>query len=264
MRKTAVMVAVLALTAVAASAAIIDEWDMNDNGQWQNSNNGLNLGAHYSSNNQQVAQVDDDGTFIFSPTATPQGFSGKTDLSSVADLTAGVVTLSYTYTAMDWSANPAANSQVGFRLWNSAGSQYVGMSFQDTSDKIWAYTKSSAGLGGLNAKTGRLINGLVDSSTPRTVKLELDYANSEVRMYADTQWQWSPSGVNAVFTNSVDFASAGVTDIAKFQTYYQNWGTGDTATVDNIRIEAIPEPATLSMIGLVGSTLLILRRRVLS
>lgn len=257
MKKTVVTMAMMALAAVAVSAAIIDEWDMNGNGTWQNSNNGLNLGGHYKTNNQQVAQIPNDGTFIFSPTSA-SGFGGKSAFTSSADLTAGIVRLSWTYTAMDWSTTPAANTQVGIRLWNNAGTEYVGMSFLDNNNKIFAYTKSSANLGNLNTKEGRVINGLSDSTTPRTVYLDLDYANSEVRMYANT-WQWN--GGSDVHTNAVNFAAAGVTDISKFQTFYQNWGTGDTTTFDNLRVEAIPEPATLGMIAAVGVSLLFIRRR---
>lgn len=257
MKKILTLLAVSSLVGMVANATIIDEWDMNSNGQWQNSNNGVNLGGHYNTNNQQVAQVADDGTFIFSPT-TASGFGGKTALTSAADLTAGVVKLSWTYTSMDWSTTPAANNQVGFRLWNNAGTEYVGMAFADSSDKVFAFTKSSANLGNLNYKAGRVINSLSDSTTPRTVMLELDYANSEIRMYADA-WQWK-NGFD-VHTNTVDFASAGVTDVSKFQTYYQNWGTGDQTVFDNLVVEAIPEPATLGLISAFGGGILIIRRR---
>jgi hypothetical protein len=235
MKKWIAMLAVSTMYSIGAVAqvVIIDEWDMNGNGTWQNSNNGLSLGNHYSSNNQQVAQIADDGTFIFSPSTLGQNFGGKTSFSSSVDLTEGVVTLSWTCTAMDWSATSSDNNQVGIRLWDAAENNYVGLAFTDNSDRIFAYSKSSAALGNINQKTGRVINGLVDSSTPRTVSLEIDYANSEIRVSADA-WQWN-NGFN-VHTTAVDFASAGMTNIAKFQTYYQSWGTGDQTIFDNLSL----------------------------
>ena len=53
-------------------------------------------------------------------------------------------------------------------------------------------------------------------------------------MYADN-WQWN-GGVD-VHTNVVDFATAGVTNISYFQTYYQNWGATNVTTMDNLRVE---------------------------
>ncbi len=225
----------MALGGMVSRAAVIDEWDMNDNGTWQNSNNGLNLGGHYSSNNQQVVQVPDDGTFFFSP-LDASGFGPKSSLSSTADLTSGVVRLSWIYTAMDWTNNPAANTQVGFRIWNAAKTEYIALAFVDVADKIFAFAKSSAGLGNLNKKTGRVVNSLLTNSAPTTVMIDLDYANGEIRVSADA-WQWN-NGFD-VHTNAVDFAAAGMTDIGVFQTYYQNWSAGDITTMDNIRIETI-------------------------
>ncbi len=218
-----------------ARAVVIDEWDMNGNGTWQNSNNGLNLGGHYSSDNQQVAQIPDDGTFFFSP-LDASGYGPKSDLSSTADLTSGVVRLSWTYTAMNWTNTPAANAQVGFRIWNAAKTDYVALAFVDSGDKIFVFAKSSAGLGNLNKKTGRVVNSLLTNNAPCTVMIDLDYANGEIRVSADS-WQWNNG--QDVHTNAVDFSAAGMTDIGAFQTYYQNWSTGDITTMDNIRIETI-------------------------
>jgi hypothetical protein len=76
--------------------------------------------------------------------------------------------------------------------------------------------------------------GLQDSGNPRTVTLELDYANNEVRMYADS---WQMNGGVDVHTNAVDFAAAGYTNVSHFQTFYQNWGAGNVTTFDNLKVE---------------------------
>ena len=221
-----------AVGAMAASESV-DTWDMNDNGLSQISDNGINLGGHYATNNNQFAQVDDDGTFILAPTTIPQGYGAKIDLSSAADLTAGVVTLSCTYSSLDWSTNAALNSKFGFRIYDPAAIDYVGLEFLDSGDKIFAFAKSSAGLGGIDSKAGRVVNGLAGSDS-RTVTIELDYANGEIRTAGN--WQWSADG-QITFTNAVDFAGAGVTSISKVMTYYANWSLGDRVTVDNLSVE---------------------------
>jgi hypothetical protein len=233
------ILAACTLTAMATHAATIDEWDMNGNGLWQNSHNGINLGGHYASNYQAVAQVADDETFNFSPATLGSKFGAKSALSSTIDLTAGVTKLSWTYTSMDWATAPANNTKVGFRLWNSAGTDYVSLEFADNNDTIWAYAKSSASLGSINMQGGRLINSLADSTTPRTVELEIDYANSEIRISCAEGWQWSSAGADAVFSQTIDLAGAGITDLGKFQTYYANWSAGDITVFDNLRVETI-------------------------
>lgn len=230
--------------ATLAQAAVVDEWDMNGNAQWQSSNNGINLGSHYNTNNQAVAQVAEDGTFNFSPSPAfdPDGsaFGGTGPLSSTNSLIDNVIRLSWSYTAMDWTTSAASGQGVGFRIYNAAETEYVGIELREYSGKIWAYTKSSTNLGGLSEKVGRLINGLAGSGTPRTVNLELDYANGEVRMYAGSDWDYSASGNDGVFVYAVDFATAGVTDIGAFQTYFSNWGAANVTTFDNLRIETLP------------------------
>ena len=222
----------VALTA-SAQWQSVDTWDMNDNVEFQTSDNGTGLGSHYNTNLHQFVQIPDDGLFIFAPTNT-QGFSEKPALSSAINLTSSVVRLSWTYQSLNWTNSPTANNKIGIRLWDDTNSEYVSISLEDNNDKIFTYVKSSAGLGGLTYKSGRLINGMIDESTPRTVYMELDYANSEVRTYADT-WQWN-NGSN-VHTNTVDFAGANVTNISNFQAWYQNWGTGDQIELSNLAVE---------------------------
>lgn len=226
-----VVASVLTVTGVWAESVSVDTWDMNDNGLNQISDNGVNLGAHYATNNQQFAQVDDDGLFLFAPT-NASGYGSQIPLSSGSDLTAGIVTLSYTFDSVDWSTNAAESTKCGFRVYNAATTNYVGIELLDSNDKLFAFTKSSAGLGGVNNKAGRLAVGLVGSDS-RTITLELDYANSEVRMSGN--WQWSPGG-QVTFTNAVDFAAAGVTEIDRIRTYYAKWSAEDKISSDELSV----------------------------
>ncbi|MFC1467951.1 PEP-CTERM sorting domain-containing protein [Verrucomicrobiota bacterium] len=248
MRKMVLVLTALVGLGVVAQAAIVDQWDMNNNDQWQRSNNGLNIGGHYNSDKHALAQTDNDGTFLYSPTTTPQGFGPKSALSSSSDLAAGVVRLSMSYSALHFSSNPSANTKIGFRLWNDAGNKFFGIDIADGGDsnKVFAQLVSSrADLNATNA--GRLVNGLGPDGVGRTIILELDYANSEVRMSGD--WDWAPDGTDQVFTHAYDFAGNGFTDISKFQTTYANWSDGDQITMDDITVEAIPEPATIGLLG---------------
>jgi hypothetical protein len=252
---------IIIMTAVAvftftAQATVVDEWDMNGNGLWQNSNNGLNLGAMYKDANQAVAQVADDGTFFFSPSpaydADGSKFGGTGPLSSTNSLVDNVIRLSWSYTAMDWTTSAAAAQATGFRIYNAAQAEFIGLEFKENSGKIWAYARSSANLGNLNAKTGRLINGLAGSGTPREVSVELDYANSEIRVYAGAEWDYSANGTDGVFTYAVDFATAGVTDIGAFQTYFNNWGATNVTTMNNLRVEILPVQSAQSDVHIVS------------
>jgi hypothetical protein len=257
MKKTLAILAVSSVVGVVAQAAVIEQWDMNGNGQWQNSNNGLNIGGHYNTNNHTLAQTADDGTFLFAPATLPQGFGGKTALSSAIDLTAGVVTLSMAFTDVNWSGTPGSNNNISFRLWEhgNAGADYVGVTFYDNGDRIRSRVEDS--VNGNNTAFGRYGADLTASGAYNAV-VEIDYANNEIRLSG--AWDWAPGGATTQ-TNSFDFAAAGFTSIGNFQTRYSNWSAGDTMLVDDITISQIPEPATLGLVAAFGGAIMFIRRQ---
>lgn len=234
--------ALFVIAAVAASAAVaraawesVDTWDMNGNGETRISDNGTDLGAQYSTNNQQAAQIPDDGTFIFSPTSTNSSqFGAKSIFSATHDLTAGMVRLAWKYDSIDLSSVDTVNAKHGFRLWNAAETQWVSLSIEDFNDKIFVYITDSSGV---SLKLGRLVNGLGPDSTSRALYMELDYANSEIRISGD--WQWIPTAQNGdpVFTTPYDFTAKGLMDIASIQSWYNNWSAGDRIVDDNLAME---------------------------
>ncbi len=258
MKKTVGTLVVIALAAITASGAVIDHWDMNGNGTYQNSNNGLNLGGHYNTNNQQFAQVDDDEMFNFSPT-TASAFGAKIDLSSSIDVAATpIVKLTFDVGALDLSTTDTANSKFGFRLWanDGAANSWISLELGDNSNKIRAVTKTGSALGGLNSGAqGRVVNGLAGTGAG-PVTMEIDFGANEIRTYG-SDWQWP---VGTVYTNSVNLAS--VTSITDIQTYYSNWGTGDQVQVKDLVVEAIPEPATLGLVTAFGASIIFIRRRL--
>ena len=258
--KKMAVVAMLSIVGVAAQAAIIDQWDMSKDGQWQSpsyseTGSGVNLGGHYSTNNHTLAQTAGDSTFLYAPTTLPSGFGGKSALSSSIDLTAGVVTLSMAFTDIDWSGTAGANNNIGFRLYDAAGANYVGMRFLDASNRIKVQVEDITN--GTAATYGRYGADLTASGAYNAV-MELDYANNEIRLSG--AWDWAPGGV-ATQTNSFDFAAAGFSSISKFQTRYANWSAGDTMLMDDITISQIPEPATLGLVAAMGGAILFVRRR---
>lgn len=259
MKKLLAILAAATVVNVAVQAAIIEQWDMGGNGQYQLSNTtGLNLGGHYNTNNHALAQTADDGTFLYSPTAGT-GYGGKTALTAPIDLTAGVVTLSMAFTSINWSGTSVSNNNIGIRLYESdAGdAEYVGLQFLDSSDRIRVRMDNSAAMGGTSANFGRYGANLTASGTYNAV-VEIDYANNQIRLSG--AWDWNPAGPS-VLTNTVNFAAAGFTTLGNFQTRYSSWMPGDTMLVDDITISQIPEPATLGMVAVFGLSIMVLRRK---
>lgn len=249
----------MTLVCLSGFAAVIEQWDMSGNGQWQNSNNGLNIGGHYNTNNHALAQTSGDSTFLYSPNVGT-GYGGKSALTAPIDLTQGVVTLSMAFTAIDWSGTSGSNNNIGFRLYESAAAdaEYVGLQFLDNSDRIRVRMEDS--VNGTSANFGRYGADLTASGTYNAM-VEIDYANNEIRLSG--AWDWNTGGGSSgVQTNSFNFAAAGFTSIGNFQTRYANWSSGDTMLVDDITIsQVIPEPATLGMIAVFGGGILFIRRR---
>lgn len=237
----ALFIALLGTSMSWAQWESIDTWGMDDNGLYQTSDKNTNLGGHYATNNQQVAQISDDGLFRFNP-VDASGYGAKIDLSSTNNLADGNVRIAWTYDALDFSAVNTNGTKHGFRLMNAAGTKWIGLSIEDVgnSDKIFAYAKDSEGVLGNNSKGGRLVNGLGPDTENRTFYMELDYENDQILLYS-AEWQWTPSEATT-FSFPYDFDANGITDIAKVQTWYQNWSTNDYIQQDEIAIEnKLPE-----------------------
>jgi len=262
---TAVAVATLTTVSV-AQTVVIDEWTFNNDATPQLSDQGTSLQGRWTDAAQAVPQVPGDNLFILAP--TNQFFSGKIALSAPIDTaTYSSAIITVDYTALDFSADPSQNSQLQFRLWDDDGGtdEWLGLSIQDNfaNDKVFGRMNRGAEFGGGGQNAGRLVDGLGPDATPRTVVMEIDWINNEVRM-SSPQWQWSSIGGTespATFTNSLSLASIGQID--KIQSNFSAWTAGDTISVDNVRVEAvlIPEPSTVGLAGLGALSLFLIRRR---
>jgi hypothetical protein len=219
----------------------VEEWNMNSSGDtYKKSDLATNFGVIYGTNDQSVAQVDGNGSFILAPEITQK--STKKDLAAAFDLTAGVVQLKVTVDSVDWSTNESLKSKTGWRIFENSttSTNSVDLEFLVNNSRVFAYIKTSKGaMGEANQKGGRILNGLVGTidSTDRTVILELDYANSEVRLFPEDRWQKPGTLPALVYTQAVDFASAGMTEVSAIQAYYANMTLGDEIVLDNIRLE---------------------------
>ena len=168
-----------------------------------------------------------------------------------------MVKLTLTTASFDWSTNTAAKAKTNIRLWDPAKTMWVALGYIDSNNKIKANVLTDTELGGTNIIAGRLVNGLAGTPTSEIV-MEIDYANSELRTYAPSGWDYPAAGT--VYTNSVDFAGAGMTEIGAIQTVYANWTAGDQTVWDSVTIEQIPEPASLGLFAALGGALLLVRR----
>lgn len=272
--KKIMMLATIVAIGMTAQAVVIDTWDMNGNGPWQTSDNGIDgvpgitVGPHLGSANQSQAQTDDDGVFLLDPTnISGNSYSGKTPLSTVINVSATpIVRLTLDINNINLSGDAATHSQFGVRLWdNRAGNdqKFVNMIVRDNgaADKVFAYAATGNSIDGSyhNWQAGRLVNGLVGTASSKVV-MDIDFANDEIRMYAPDNWNYAPDGVGQVFTNSMDLSS--VAQIDNIQLYSANWdnGAGDFMELNELTVEAIPEPATLGLVVAFGGAILFIRR----
>ena len=264
------IMAAMAMLGTVAQAVIIDEWTFNNDATPNLSDQGANLQSNWTDANSAVSQPAGDNMFILA--TSNSFFSGKATLSTAIDTaTYTSARIAVTYTALDFSTAPSANTQLQLRLWDAGGEngagtaddEWIGLAIQDNfnNNKVFGRVNSGGGLGGIGANAGRLVNSLGPDSTTRTVVMDIDWANNEIRM-SSPQWQWSSLGGGespATYTNSVDLSA--VSSIDRIQSNFSNLTLGDSITIDNIKVEAIPEPATLGIIAFSGISILFIRRR---
>jgi hypothetical protein len=260
-------IAVLAMAPFSqAQFVTIDEWTFNNDASPQLSDQGTSLQGRWTDAAQAVSQVPGDNAFILAP--TNQFFTGRIALSSPIDAVSySSARITVSYTSLDFSANPAQNSQLQFRMWDDDGGtdEWIGLSIQDNfnNDKVFGRINRGPAFGGGGLNAGRLVNGLTDiapTNTPRTVVMEIDWVNDEVRM-SSPAWQFSNNGPTGTFTNSLSLASIGQID--KIQSNFNAWTLGDTITVDNVLVEGflIPEPTSFALVGLGALSMFLIRRK---
>ena len=102
-------------------------------------------------------------------------------------------------------------------------------------------------------------NGNLEWDGPLTLSLSLDFS--------DGSWSTTVNGNSQGF-GTFDNTSSGITGIDGIQTRMANFDDGnendlgDFVEISNMSLEIIPEPATIGLLGVVGSGLLIMRKRL--
>ena len=208
------------------------------------------------------------------------GASGSDYLGPIGGFTRGAEQIEYTLTIahIDMDGNSGSNTDFGFALTdseNTTGSNrhWLGISVLDlyNNNRINAALKGSnvspitldAGSGapagghaGDSSANGRksfhelTSNGTLTYSSPITLGLNIDFA-------AQT-WQTT---VNGAAQGSGTFDGDDYDGVDGIQTRIANFESGDYVELTGMTLNVIPEPATLSFLGVAGSGLLLLRRK---
>ena len=208
------------------------------------------------------------------------GASGSDYLGPIAGFTRGAEQIEYTLTIahIDMDGNSGSNTDFGFALTdseNTTGSNrhWLGISVLDlyNNNRINAALKGSnvtpitldAGSGapsgghaGDTSTNGRksfhelTSNGTLTYSSPITLGLNIDFATET--------WQTT---VNGAAQGSGTFDGQDYDGVDGIQTRIANFESGDYVELTGMTLNVIPEPATLSFLGVAGSGLLLLRRK---
>ncbi|VGO20796.1 hypothetical protein [Pontiella sulfatireligans] len=207
-------------------------WDMDDNGQFQLSTNGTSLGSTFDTNNNSITQIDDDGTFIFSPTSV----SGNDTilLSTPIVLTNGAtskVKLSYDLSSVDFSVDPATRTTLDVILMDSASSDSLTIRLLDvnTGDTLrgQVYLREAGTIPNLFLGN-QDVSPTLSLSAPASISVELDY---EAGSYA-----WDINGVTG--TGAVDLSGLGINRFDSLKIYYNTWSNStDQAVLDSLKVE---------------------------
>ncbi len=245
MKKTTMMVAVVAGLAMSASAGMLECWEMNDaSGTALNAI--TNTGSIGSSWNWGDYTTDGSGNL------TVPGDSGvntrKAPPSFYATALAGSDTYSFFVDFGAWDMDAASQGDLlNYKLLDSANRMLANIFFE------------------------------VDSAT--TVRLRMASDNSNYRNYAYTLTEAAGISARIDFNFADDTAEYFIDDVSQHsfdnfttaanigQILMGKGGAWTTAAssldIDEIGLSVIPEPATLGMVAAVGGAILFIRRRLM-
>ena len=250
MKKIMMILAALALIAGSASAALLENWDF-EAGDEKSTVTGTTLAGGVNIGHTVVG-----GEIVYDRgTGTGASFKSFKD-EAYAGADSGVYQISYDIVAADFALTAAAdgNAQFGF-----------GARFNDGSNKdlnaLFRYNGTSDQFQ-LSLKTaeGNQTVALADGTTIADVNVR-----QVVDIDAGTYNVWYTIGAGS---EQLAYSGATYADqtIGEFRQQMQtinggnNMVAGDTLTMDNITVEAIPEPATIGMLGLGALVTMFVRR----
>ena len=187
---------------------------------------------------------------------------------------ADIVDITLKVTDIDFSAttgNANNNANYGFRLWDKAtglvsgpaNTYFMGLQIMDSfnQDRLQLALLSS--------------NGTITSGgtglTGNNNRTRIAWLGSASELAVDDDWEfnlsinlgtgdWSGS-VNGVEEATGTFNTDHIKGFDRYQSTFQQFSDGDYIDIDQISVNVIPEPASVSMIALAGGSVIWLRRR---
>ena len=222
------------------------------------------------------------GTFAGVPWVGPSDQPPENYLNDgyyVAQASSGdIVDITLKVTDIDWdqtTGNANNNASFNFRLWDKAtgilGEQaggpantyWMGLTVMDSynSDRLQLALMSSNGTI-LSGGTGLTANN-------NRTRIAWLGSNNELAM--DDDWEFNLSlnlgtgdwtgSVNGVEEATGTFDTSHINGFDRYQATFQQFSDGDYIDIDEISVNVIPEPASVSMIALAGGSVIWLRRR---
>ncbi len=251
--KTIAMIMALAMVGSVAHATVIENWQMNDAAGTDLKN--LDNSAGTAKWTVERANLQTDGSGNLHITQGANLFNGAT--LSTADVTSGIYELAFKYSAADLTDGDTAGGRVGY-------------SFRQNGTAAAPTSKFDLALISLAKRNGELrleLQGVGAKVTlydfnatvlPDTlaVRAELNLDTDLVDVY------WSIGGAAELSALGLA-ANDGELDQVRtsFQTVSPDFGATSYVDVDYVTLAAIPEPATLGLLGMTGLTMLLVRRK---
>ena len=254
MKKIITMAAIMALIAMGASAAVIQEWNFTENGS----------GIASTSSETGLAT----GFFGTDSVASDGAFTVDRANGTAGDVALGTTMNQSTYNSIEISVTLASMS-VG----SIAGDDFFSVKLRtDVGNTVRAdlTAKEQDGFDRIRM-TGEAVGGvIVDAETmgPITYGITLDLQNDTYTYWVGTPTSdgstWASRYAN--YTGAWDIGDADIDAVQWAVTGFSDGGgTGNELLLDQIKItaEVIPEPATLGMVAAFGGAILFIRRRLM-
>jgi hypothetical protein len=225
-----------AVIAVGAQAGTVEEWNFKNGSP--KSEQGTSLGMRWRDDAQAESGI---MKAAYKLTPKEAFFSRLAPLAKPIDCTKRpVVRLEIEFSAVDFSANPSANTHFLFKLADSKSEKDAGLMIRDFFKQDAIHANVFHNLGGKFAfeNSGRLVDSLGPDNTSHTVVLELDFKKNEARVSTTPAWIWSPKGKKGTVVHTLDLS--GIKTIDALQSGFRDLTAGDTITVEHIKISSQP------------------------
>jgi hypothetical protein len=248
MKKYIATIAVMALAATTASAVVIEAWEMNDPNGTTLSN--LVNSAGSAAFNSQAPNV----TTLNGNLRYTQGSGNLFNIAplTVQDVTSGQYELSFMYTAADFSSGDAAGANVGFGIRDTTTNVDK---FLIRLQKVSGTIRLQSRISGANTTLHNFGASVLPDSV--SVRAVFDVGTGALDVFYAI-------GAGPESSTSLTMA-AGEMDSIRIANNLNpiDFGATDFAEVDYLRLDQIPEPATLGMIAFGSGAIMFIRRRML-